>query len=99
MTNSHIDKIRTVYGIMEKHGIHPDFYAALNFADEIANMVADLSLEDHVRTNPAIQQALKDSKKIHAIKELRAVTSCSLLEAKNAVEAVEPRKNPWESGY
>jgi ribosomal protein L7/L12 len=89
MTNTNIDKIRTVYSIMEKHGITADFYTALNFAEEVSRLVADLSLEDQVRNNPTIMQAIRDTKKIVAIKELRAISGASLLDSKNAVEAVE----------
>lgn len=87
--NTHLDKIRTVYSIMEKHGIQPEFYTALNFADEIAHMVADLSLEDHARTNEAVRTYAESGRKINAIKELRsAVPGTGLKEAKEAVEAV-----------
>lgn len=37
---------------------------------------------------PAVANELAAGKKIHAIKELRALTNCSLAQAKNAIEAI-----------
>lgn len=37
---------------------------------------------------PAVAAEISADRKIHAIKELRALTKCSLAEAKNAIEAI-----------
>lgn len=101
MNNSHLDKIRAVYRIMEDHNVSLEFYAALNFADAIAALIPDLTLDQHARTNEAVRTAAQSGKKILAIKELRAlVPGTSLKESKDAVEAVYgPVHHPTVRGY
>lgn len=68
-------------------------YDALMLADRIADLPpldtpAPLTVEQHARLSPIVCENLRQSKKIQAIKELRAITNCSLVEAKNAVEGI-----------
>ena len=83
-----ITNLREIYRLMDKYDVDLPFYDALNFATDVLASTNNLSLEDQVRMSPAVMTEINAGKKIHAIKELRLLTNCSLLEAKNAVEAV-----------
>jgi hypothetical protein len=90
--------IRTVYTIMERHGIQAEFYTALNFATEVVTSISGTRpewqkfnpaiLADIAAATPAVREAILADKKILAIKELRQLTTGGLRECKEAVEAV-----------
>lgn len=51
-----------------------------------------LALADWALRQPSIAAFVLAGKKIHAIRELRTLTSASLLQAKNAVDQIPPAK-------
>lgn len=92
MTN--IADLRSVFRILDQHGIKMDYYAALNLADDLVRSLVTF----HTDPQPAlryiaandrmIRSHFEAGKKIQAIKEMRSIASCGLKEAKDAVESV-----------
>jgi ribosomal protein L7/L12 len=86
-------EFRAVAAVLSKH--IPDVYTLLGVTDEVMSAIALAAAPDTkthdgrvlvALNSPVIIDFLVETRKINAIKELRAVTLCGLKEAKDAVE-------------
>lgn len=91
---NNINSLRAVFRLLDQHNIQMDYYAALDFADQIVRELVTTSTDSApalryiAAHDAAIQLFYQQRQKISAIKELRTLTSCGLKEAKDAVEHV-----------
>jgi ribosomal protein L7/L12 len=97
-------RIRSIANILDGR-VNLDVYALLALVSELDTLVdqeveaavkaaTTPSLADVIENSDVILACLANDRKIAAIKELRAATSCSLMDAKNAVMEFDGNKSP-----